>query len=580
MRKYFRDLFINLDMPVIVCRKAPGYPLEYANPQALIMINPTLPADTLGREAADITPASHFLRFRSKTTRNNVFRIIREVGSISNYPAEIITYDEKALTVKMFGTLCTLEGRDYFLFILRGEEGQSEMEFTMAMFQASYHTGNMDEAIGDILGLVGAYARVDRAYVFEDLPSGRNTYEWCAEGAPTLQEPQHLRGNEYSYDAIVKSGVFIVDDVREIPEEAGRNTLEKQGIKSLAIFSIYQQNKPLGYVGFDSMKELRRWTPKDTALLKLAADIIESLVLRRNAADQLANTLGALQTISDSNDSIIYVNTMDTYEVVFVNKATRDSLGYAHTSEIIGQKCWQALQKGMSGPCPFCPMPKMRDAQGNILKSSLNWEFQNMSTLKWYMAKDAFIPWIDGQTVHIETATEITQQKAYEAELRQYAATDRMTGAYNREWGMNIITSLRDEANRYTMEISLCFLDLDNLKRVNDQYGHEAGDYLIQETVKTVRRFIRKDDIICRWGGDEFVLLLRCPTAEAKTIMDSILDDMRARNEAKQNLYPLSFSYGITNFLRDERDTVDDIIGWADALMYEHKMRKKRENCD
>ena len=116
--------------------------------------------------------------------------------------------------------------------------------------------------------------------------------------------------------------------------------------------------------------------------------------------------------------------------------------------------------------------------------------------------------WTDGRKVHIETATESTHQKLYEERLKHYASTDTMTGTYNREWGTRIMRDMVASAEQEKDAISVVFLDVDGLKEINDTCGHEMGDEVIIKTVDMVRSCIRKSDFMCRWGGDEFLLVL------------------------------------------------------------------------
>ena len=70
----------------------------------------------------------------------------------------------------------------------------------------------------------------------------------------------------------------------------------------------------------------------------------------------------------------------------------------------MGKKCWQVLQAGQTGPCSFCPIRRMLDADGNVVMENYSWEFQNTVDKQWYYVRDSMIEWIDGRLVHMETA--------------------------------------------------------------------------------------------------------------------------------------------------------------------------------
>jgi diguanylate cyclase (GGDEF)-like protein len=330
-------------------------------------------------------------------------------------------------------------------------------------------------------------------------------------------------------------------------------------------------------VGFDDCEHTRKWSSSEINLLQNTANILVSLLVRRNTETETARTLNILQTITDNMDSIIYVNDVKTHELVFMNKALTDSLELEQ-QEPLGQFCWQTLQKARSGPCSFCPMNQMLDNQYNVVKTPLIWEFQSTKTGKWYLIKDDIIKWIDGRDVHIETATEITSQKIYEQELQQYATFDMMTGAYNREWGSRQLQGLL--SNRHALETqnnSLVFIDINDLKLVNDTYGHDVGDDLIRETVSIIRSCVRKVDVLCRWGGDEFVLILQCGEDTARRIMGDVCKKMDDISADGRKQYRLSISYGITP-LDTSSTNLETVIARADHLMYESKMQYKAPN--
>lgn len=389
---------------------------------------------------------------------------------------------------------------------------------------------------------------------------------------PAIQDLQNLCKDDYNYDTIVNpSGMYIADDVRTLPENDCA-VLEPQGIKSLAILPLYQQDKPIGYVGYDDCQNTRRWSREELTLLKGISSIVSSLIIRRNAETEIQRNQEALQTISDNIDSVIYVNDIETYEIKFVNRTLAGLVGM-NPGQLIGRKCWQVLQKDMDGPCPFCPMPKLLNADGEPCGDPREWEHRNTVTGGWYWVKDSIIPWTDGKLTHFEVAIDITLRKQYEDQLHYYASTDAMTGVFSREWGDKLLQKEHENAHMSGAPMSLCFLDLDGLKEINDVHGHEIGDEAIHNTCKAIKKRIRKDDMFCRWGGDEFIVLLKCKPDIAGTIMRKMQDDLLPGGCQNSSAPQLSFSYGVTDFTAAA--SVDDAVAVADALMYENKKAKR-----
>ncbi|MBF0500658.1 MAG: PAS domain-containing protein [Candidatus Riflebacteria bacterium] len=118
-------------------------------------------------------------------------------------------------------------------------------------------------------------------------------------------------------------------------------------------------------------------------------------------------------TILDSLDAMVYVADMKTYEILFVNQCVKDVFG-----DITGKICWQALQSGQTKPCEFCTNNKIVDSEGNPTVI-YRWEFENTKMKLWYYICDRAIKWSDGRIVRLEIATDITERKRVERELRE-----------------------------------------------------------------------------------------------------------------------------------------------------------------
>ena len=279
--------------------------------------------------------------------------------------------------------------------------------------------------------------------------------------------------------------------------------------------------------------------------------------------------------ISDNVDNTLYVNDINTHELLFANKTLAGSVGKT-PEELIGKTCWQVLREDQEDVCLFCPVKKLIDKNGNKISDTYTWEFQNTINGKWYLVKNSIIEWIDGRKVHIENAIDITRQKQYEEVLRHSASYDEMTGVYKREWGYKVIQGVLSSSFLSSKDVfSLVFIDLDGLKKVNDTYGHEAGDNMIISVVASIRSCVRQSDVICRWGGDEFLILLKCDIKSARGIMKKINRKLKDVNNTSGEPYDLSFSHGIKEINAYKHPHIDDIIAAADRLMYKNKMKKK-----
>ena len=113
---------------------------------------------------------------------------------------------------------------------------------------------------------------------------------------------------------------------------------------------------------------------------------------------------------------------------------------------------------------------------------------------------------LDAMAEHLQRRD--SELQALLTQLRQQALTDPLTGLYNRRFFCDALNRQYAEAKRDPTPISVIMLDIDHFKRVNDTWGHDAGDYVLLELGSAIRRFIRESDIAARYGGEEFAILM------------------------------------------------------------------------
>ena len=175
-----------------------------------------------------------------------------------------------------------------------------------------------------------------------------------------------------------------------------------------------------------------------------------------------------------------------------------------------------------------------------------------------------FIPLLKDQVVVV--VRNITERKQTEERLKYLGFHDVMTGLYNRSFFEEELKRL--DAKRQ-LPLSIIIGDIDGLKLVNDTLGHREGDQLIVKVAGIVQKACRAEDIVCRWGGDEFAILLpKTDTETAEKICERIRKDCE---KAKEDPVPVSVSLGAA-MKRSADQNIDDVLREAEDMMYWNKL--------
>jgi diguanylate cyclase (GGDEF)-like protein len=153
------------------------------------------------------------------------------------------------------------------------------------------------------------------------------------------------------------------------------------------------------------------------------------------------------------------------------------------------------------------------------------------------------------------------------AALVTMAETDPLTGAGNRRYFFDRARLALAEAGARGEPVSIILLDIDRFKRLNDSYGHAVGDEAIIMVAHVCRRIIRAGDVFCRWGGEEFIVLLPAAELEAACALAERLRAGVAAAEVKGVPEGVTISLGVAE-LRSRNETLDDIIANADRQLY------------
>lgn len=164
-------------------------------------------------------------------------------------------------------------------------------------------------------------------------------------------------------------------------------------------------------------------------------------------------------------------------------------------------------------------------------------------------------------------------QLSFMSVIVEQGARDSLTGALNRLSGVDLLDFLFHLASRNKEPLSVVFFDLDNFKQVNDVYGHIEGDRVLTNASNAVKKNLRKSDLLLRWGGEEFVLVL--PNTTCEKAMEMVARLRHHGLGTRPDNTPQTASFGVAEYISDDANSWDKLVELADQRMYQAKSAGK-----
>lgn len=171
---------------------------------------------------------------------------------------------------------------------------------------------------------------------------------------------------------------------------------------------------------------------------------------------------------------------------------------------------------------------------------------------------------------------EIAKGKELEQQLKELAFHDGLTKLYNRQYFVDQMEMLASKSKREPVEAIVAFLDLDGFKPLNDNFGHAYGDHVLKVIAKRLQDCFRRHDIVARFGGDEFVVLIGNPisTANLENLLNRVVATISQAIEFQEQSVRVGVSIGIARHLGETFD-IDNLLERADFALYQAKNKGK-----
>ena len=344
------------------------------------------------------------------------------------------------------------------------------------------------------------------------------------------------------------------------------------------IQNYFQEKKPVSLTGNGETDIYQRFSQMNNELVNLQRKIVKQNSILEAQKEQFRITLSGI------GDAVISIDSRE--KIIFVNPKACQLL-QKKKDQLQGQNLWQVFRIFSSQKPEHPDIGKILYQKGFYQAEEVKLQVSDQHSK--YIAINMSLIYRKNKQLQgaVLIFRDISERKKRERLIEQFASIDMLTGVYNRRFGLQLLEKEINTAKRRDSVLTLCFVDIDNLKGVNDRYGHQEGDRLLVNFCNTITNNIRTSDIFCRMGGDEFLIIFPDSRQDkAEKIWQRILDDLANLNEEKRikTKYVLQASHGLVEFNKTmdnanqlNENVIDRLIEIADKRMYQEKRNNKKE---
>jgi diguanylate cyclase (GGDEF)-like protein/PAS domain S-box-containing protein len=298
------------------------------------------------------------------------------------------------------------------------------------------------------------------------------------------------------------------------------------------------------------------------------------------ALEEVEAKSALLQAIlSSMEDSVVATDSSG--NIILFNEAAERLIGPVQANLDLGDapRTYGLFLPDQRTPCPLDQIPLLRAQRGERVKDMELFVRTpgRPDGGRWHSVNAS--PVIDARGVvrgAVTVGRDVTAIKAVQVELEQHSIVDELTGLYNRRGFHALAERQLKVCTRGQKKAALLFADLNGLKQINDRLGHPSGDAVLQLAARALTSAFRDSDIVARLGGDEFVVLAAdADESSIDTLRRRLHEQVDALNAEESRPFALSMSVGASVYDPLAPTTVDELVGFADARMYEEKARRR-----
>ena len=425
-------------------------------------------------------------------------------------------------------------------------------------------TGVIDRALASLC----AAFDFDGGLIYElDQYNHLHLKERCLRQELTLRGSFPIDAVDAAYRSYLAQETFVWLERGQKSSAAEKALLELFAAQSLVVASVVDETLQIYGLLVFVQQSARPVPPAGTQqLLKTVLSMFGRYIGVRVYQNKLTFAKNSLESILDNTGIDIYVNDFHTHDILYANRSM--AAPYGGISQFLGRKCWEVLFQG--GPCSFCPQQKLIDENGEPTKI-YSWDYQRPFDGSWFRVFSAAFRWVDGRLAHVVSSADITDNKRNEALVEYLANYDSLTNLPNRRMLVKECERRIDKTQDGD-EGYLLFFDIDGFKKINDTFGHEAGDEFLVQLGQFFSGIPLLHDAIYRNGGDEFIAIIDGDKTEAniRNLASFIHHRFAQPWRLKRGEAFCNVSIGVARYPEDGR-TAEELLLKADQAMYKVK---------